>query len=268
MKQESKEPMEAREIVGGFFPNMLENLRARTAVFEQVRRESESANEHCRECGEPLRWDVEETARRRVEGESATVFAPCSECRVREWMAARGVPTAYRHASFQNWRVECAQDGTAAEKTIAFTRNLGGVLIVSGAMGRGKTHLATAAFRAARIHRSIWTDQPSALTTLRTEYGSGNPASLAMRLGNAALLVWDDLGLSTGARDEGALVESVFYRRHANRLPTIITTNLAAREFAEFIGPRLAERMREQAFAWVALSGPSRRIVATPKTGA
>jgi DNA-directed RNA polymerase subunit M/transcription elongation factor TFIIS len=139
LKQEPKEPMAAREIVGGFFPNLLENLRARTALFEQVRREAESTKERCRECGEALRWDVEETARRRVEGEAATVFSPCSECRVREWMAARGVPTVYRHASFQNWRVECTQDGAAAEKAIAFARNLRGVLIVSGAMGRGRS---------------------------------------------------------------------------------------------------------------------------------
>ena len=268
MKQEPKEPMAAREIVGGFFPNLLENLRARRSVFDQVLAESENAEIPCPECGESLRWDVEETARKRVDGESSIVFQPCNECRVRRWMTARGVPNAYAHASFRGWRVETEQDAKAAERAIAFASELRGFLILSGSMGRGKTHLATATFRLALIQSGIWTDQPSALTTLRAEYGTGNPASLALRLGNSALIVWDDLGLSTGAKDEGSLVESVLYRRHANRLPTIITTNLSARELADCIGPRLAERVREQTFAWVSLSGPSRRIVATPKTGA
>ncbi len=254
--------------MGGFFPNLLENLRTRTAIFEAVKREANSSTERCHVCGEALRWNVEETARERVEGNRSTVFIPCGECSQREWLAQRGVPDAYQHAAFANWRVETDQDAKAAEKVIAFARRPSGVLIVGGTMGRGKTHLATAAFRAAHLPKSVWIDQPAALTALRAEYGSGNPASLALRLGNAPLLVWDDFGLSTGAKDEGSLVEAVMYRRHANRLPTVITTNLAPREFAEYLGPRLAERMREQAFAWVTLSGASRRGVATPKTGA
>lgn len=257
--------------MGGFFPQLLANLRARNAVLETVRREAATASDPCPSCGTVMRWNVEATARNRVEGDASTVYHECNECAEREWLRGRGVPEAYWHASFENWRVETDQDAKALEKSKRFALHepTAGVLIISGTVGRGKTHLGTAAFRAvANAKVRIWIDQPSAVTALRAEYGSGNPASLALRLGNAGLLLWDDLGLSTGARDEEALVESVFYRRHANRLPTIITTNLAPHEFAASVGPRLAERLREQIFAWVTLSGASRRSVAAPKTGA
>lgn len=262
------EPKAAKQIVGGFFPRLLESLRVRSAIRDAVAAEAEAIKTTCPGCQTILRVDVEETARLRVDGEGGTIHHPCAECERRDWLRSRGVPEAYAGASFANWRVETSQDGIAADKCRAFARRPSGVLVVAGAMGRGKTHLATAIFREARNGRGIWTDQPAALAALRAEYGSGNPASLAIRLGNAALLVWDDLGMATGAKDEGALVESVFYRRHANRLPSVITTNLAARDFAEAVGARLSERLRENLFAWVTLSGASRRTFATPKTGA
>lgn len=255
-------------MVGGFFPKLLETLKARSAIRDAVEREFFNITKTCPSCRQPVSVDIEETARARVEGGTGTRFFPCEECAKREWMRDRGVPESYAGASFENWRIETEQDLAALEKAKAFASMPAGVLIISGSMGRGKTHLATAIFRQARKARGIWTDQPAALAALRAEYGSGNPASIALMLGNAALLVWDDLGMSTGAKDEGALLESVFYRRHANRLPSVITTNLPAREFAEAIGPRLAERLREHVFAWVSLSGASRRTVAAPKTGA
>lgn len=262
------EPKAAKQIVGGFFPRLLESLRIRSAVRDAVAAEAEAIKTTCPGCQTTLLVDVEGTARLRVEGEWGTVFAACKECTEREWMRERGVPDAYCGASFAGWKTETDQDRSALEKALAFASHPAGVLIVAGSMGRGKTHLATAVFRYARKGRGIWIDQSAALAALRAEYGSGNPASLAIRLGNAPLLVWDDLGMATGAKDEGALVEAVFYRRHANRLPSVITTNLAAKDFAETMGPRLAERLREQIFAWVTLSGVSRRTVATPKTGA
>lgn len=262
------EPKAAEQIVGGFFPRLLKTLRTRSAIRDTVEAEAKSNAKACPGCGCILKVDVEATARWRVEGEGETVFEPCSECAEREWMQRRGVPVAYSGASFASWRTETDQDRVALEKAMAFAANPSGVLIVSGAMGRGKTHLATAVFRHAKRGWGMWIDQSAALAALRAEYGSGNPASLAVRLGNAALLVWDDLGMATGAKDEGALVEAVFYRRHANRLPSVITTNLAARDFAEAVGARLSERLRENLFAWVTLSGASRRTFATPKTGA
>lgn len=262
------EPKAAGQVVGGFFPKLLASLRTRSAILDAVEEEARTIETPCKGCRTTLRVDVEATARLRVEGEGGTVFVPCAECAGREWMRARGVPESYAGATFAGWRIETEQDGMALEKARAFAAGPSGVLIVAGSMGRGKTHLATAIFRQVKRAGGIWIDQPAALAALRAEYGSGNPASLSLRLGNAPLLVWDDMGMATGARDEGALVETVFYRRHANRLPSVITTNLTAKDFAEAIGPRLAERLREHVFAWVTLSGASRRTVATPKTGA
>lgn len=262
------EPKAAEQIVGGFFPQLLEALRARSDLRKAVEERFRNETFVCPDCGCPLTLDIEETTRAFAEGQHATRFEDCEECSTRKWLHARGVPIAYVGACFETWNCETGQDKEAARKAGEFARRPSGVLILSGSMGRGKTHLATAVFREVRNPRAIWTDQPAALAALRAEYGSGNPASLSLRLGNAPLLVWDDFGLATGAKDEGALLESVFYRRHANRLPSVITTNLAAREFAEAIGVRLAERMRETVFAWVTLSGASRRTFATPTTGA
>lgn len=260
------EPRGANEIVGSFFPRLMETLQLRSTIRTAVEQEAKASATTCPECGSLLRVNVEATARARVEGDGRLIFSDCTECDERARLRGRGVPDAYAGCSFDTWRTETQEDGKALETAMRYAAKPKGVLILSGSMGRGKTHLATAIFRTRKT--GIWTDQPSALAALRAEYGSGNAASVALRLGNTALLVWDDFGLGTGARDEGAFVESVFYRRHANRLPSVVTTNLPAKDFAEAMGPRLAERMREQFFGWVTLSGASRRNGATPKTGA
>lgn len=74
-------------------------------------------------------------------------------------------------------------------------------------------------------------------------------------------LVLDDLGteyLKDGGMAEGFLDE-LFYEREGNRLTTIITTNLNAKQLAERYSPRILDRLRGGWGSAFTIGGPSLR---------
>lgn len=212
----------------------------------------------CEVCGSDLEIDWDRTVRSDA---AKTIVLPCSECQVRGDLQKRGVPAEYQRCRLENFRVETEQDEKALRTAHAFIERGGERwLVISGDIGRGKTHLATGVFRGMLRFNSRWIDQPEAITELRVRGERWESGSFTAKLQDAKLLLWDDYGVGIGAKDEGALIESVFHRRTANRLTTIVTTNLSGKAFGASLGPRLAERIREKIFAWVSLSGESRRV--------
>ncbi len=251
-----------KEIVGGIFPGLLGAIRQRAKIRKQIEDENVGGGV-CRECGSALVLDVETSVQRRIEagGKAEVVAYPCRECVAREQLRQLGVPEQYVSLTFRNFRCETDEDRKALKLATEYaTTPEDRWFILSGDIGRGKTHLATAIFRVVRFVNARWIDQPDAITELRQSRERWADGSFTARLQDTKLLLWDDFGIGAGAKDEGALIESVFHRRTANRLPTIITTNMPGKAFGQALGPRLADRVREKIFAWVSLSGESRRV--------
>lgn len=251
-----------KEIVGGMFPGLLGAIRQREKVRKQIEDEGVGVGV-CRDCGAGLVLDMETSVQRRIEGggKAATVAHPCRECVAREHLRQRGVPEQYVGLTFGNFRCETDEDRKALKLATEYAERPGASwFVLSGDIGRGKTHLATAIFRVVRVVNARWIDQPDAITELRQSREKWADGSFTAKLQDTKLLLWDDFGIGVGAKDEGALIESVFHRRAANRLPTIITTNMTGKAFGKALGPRLADRVREKIFAWVSLSGESRRV--------
>jgi DNA replication protein DnaC len=74
----------------------------------------------------------------------------------------------------------------------------------------------------------------------------------------AKLLVLDECGFMTGARDELPAIYEILDYRHGEMLPTVLTTNVTVAQFDEAFGDRIADRLRcHQPF--VVLSGNSWR---------
>lgn len=73
------------------------------------------------------------------------------------------------------------------------------------------------------------------------------------------LLVIDEVGVQRGTDDEQIILFDVIDRRYADLRPTIIITNLNGAAFAEVIGPRIMDRLRERAvfvpFNWASYRG-------------
>jgi DNA replication protein DnaC len=126
-----------------------------------------------------------------------------------------------------------------------YAESLNGWLLLQGGFGAGKTHLAAAIanYAVGMGVPTLFLTVPDLLDTLRFSY-SDEDSSFEERFNdirNAKLLVLDDFGTqnATGWAQE-KLFQIVNYR-YINKLPTLITTNLALDEIEPRIRSRLAD---------------------------
>ena len=159
-----------------------------------------------------------------------------------ETMEKLGVPLRFHAATFATSRPLPAlvRARQFVETDLARRR----ALVLCGEAGAGKTHAAVCALvAAAPLGRRFryWGDVVGILL-------EGGPArrELLDLLQTVPLLVLDDLGVEptrTGGHVESYL-DRLVYRREADCLPTIITTNLTPEAFAARYSERIVDRLR------------------------
>ncbi len=191
-------------------------------------------------------------------------YVPCQICaeakadeRERERLHGMGVPSNLIHASFENWQSDDEVGKTNIATARDFCRVRRGFLVLLGDFGTGKSHIATACLREWRS--GLFKKQSTLLYELRETYRdrkAEDPKDSAMRAG---LLVIDELGLSPGGRDEFPQLHEILDYRHCEKLPVILTGNVTRDELKGVIGERLADRLRESAFAVLTFQGKSSR---------
>ncbi len=122
-----------------------------------------------------------------------------------------------------------------------------GWLLLTGAYGCGKTHLA-AAIANARLEMGepvIFTIVPDLLDHLRATFGPQAETSyddLFEQLRNAPLLILDDLGAHSSTPWAQEKLFQLLNHRYNAQLPTVITTN----QRLEDLDPRLRSRLQDQ----------------------
>ncbi|MEW1721588.1 ATP-binding protein [Streptomyces sp. NPDC093109] len=155
-----------------------------------------------------------------------------------------------------------------ADRALADTASAG-ALLLTGLTGTGKTHQAYGALR--RI--AAGGPDRFEVTTVNSAdmYGSLRPSQVMgaserelRRLSEVQFLLLDDLGTAKTSE----WTEEVTYRlvnyRYNHCLPTIITSNLPARnaegpDLTDFVGARVASRLAEMVTALVPMIGGDRR---------
>jgi DNA replication protein DnaC len=135
----------------------------------------------------------------------------------------------------------------AHEEARAFAESPTGWLVLKGAYGCGKTHLAAAiANRCAERGRpALFITVPDLLDHLRATFAPSSPATYDVRFAEirtAAVLVLDDLGTESSTSWAQEKLFQVFNYRYNARLPTVITTNHDLEE----IPLRLRSRLNDQ----------------------
>jgi DNA replication protein DnaC len=131
----------------------------------------------------------------------------------------------------------------ASQVARQYAENPEGWLVLTGAYGCGKTHLAAAIanHRVERDHPALFVVVPDLLDHLRATFSPQSPISYDKRFEEvraAALLILDDLGTQSAtpwAKEK--LFQIINYRYNA-RLPTVITTA----DEIENVDPRLRAR--------------------------
>lgn len=174
-----------------------------------------------------------------------------------------GVPLNLCSATLESWVAESEADESHLEQIKAFIRAKRGFLVMLGDLGTGKTHLAAAAVR---YFKSAWfIKQSELLRKLRDTYRDKAAIDPVDRAQDADLLVLDEMGLSAGGRDELPMLHDVLDHRYNELKPTILTGNITLNQLQSVVGERMADRLRESAFAVLVFGGTSRRREARDK---
>ena len=124
-----------------------------------------------------------------------------------------------------------------------YARILEGWLLIQGAFGVGKTHLAASVANEAvgRGVPTLFLTVPDLLDDLRATYnGSGQSFQERFdQIRTAPLIVLDDFGTQNATEWAREKLFQILNYRYINHLPAVITTNLSMEE----IDPRLRSRM-------------------------
>lgn len=125
--------------------------------------------------------------------------------------------------------------------------NSGASVLLTGATGCGKTHLAIAAAKAS-ARPAVFVTVPDLLLGIRSSFGRGREGSertLIEYYSRAELLVLDDLGAEKSTEYSIQTLYTIISRRNRMEAQTIVTTNLSVRQIAEVLGDRIASRLAE-----------------------
>jgi DNA replication protein DnaC len=175
-------------------------------------------------------------------------------------MARAGVPANLLDCSFANWQAGTPNEAKALAAARKFAeRPTGGLVIIGKSYGVGKSHLATAVLAQCRgdglfVH---WLDF---LTRIRKGYSTGGVDEALQRASRAKILVVDEIGFSTGGKDEIPLLQELLGPRYNERRPFILTGNFGdVTELKPIVGPRMFDRLEESVRFTIQLEGTSRR---------
>jgi DNA replication protein DnaC len=202
-------------------------------------------------------------------GNPTAGYEPCPACveehaeiKLRERLREQGVPENLLHASIENWKPEVT-DTNHLEQVRAFIAKKRGFLTLIGDVGTGKSHLGVGVMR--HFHNAFFIKQNSLLRMLRETYRNRSAVDPVIECQNAGLLVLDEVGLSSGGRDELPLLNEVLDFRHCERKPTILTSNLSWESLTDALGQRLSDRLKESTFRVLVFHGDSKRSLAREK---
>ena len=126
-----------------------------------------------------------------------------------------------------------------------YSKSLNGWLLLTGGYGCGKTHLAAgiANFAVEMGVPTLFLTVPDLLDTLRFSYDSESTTFEERfdEIRNAQLLVLDDFGTQNATAWAQEKLFQIINYRYINKLPLVVTTNLALDEIEARIRSRLAD---------------------------
>lgn len=169
------------------------------------------------------------------------------------------IPKRFKDKTFDSYAVSC--DGQQKAKArceryaAEFDANLaaGRCLILVGNPGTGKTHLGVSiaqAVMANSTHTAAYRTLGGILQAIRATFDGSSgqtEGSILDALIRPALLVLDEVGASKEAPSDFELSRlfSIINGRYERMLPTIVISNLGAKELPAATGERSADRLRE-----------------------
>lgn len=184
-----------------------------------------------------------------------------------------GITPRFAAATFDSYRAEKEPQHKALAKCRAYAEQFpanfrtGRSLLLTGNVGCGKTHLASAIVRAvvADHGRALIIPAGDIVSIARASMvpGSGyTDRDAVAHLGGLDLLVIDEVGAQKGSEYELGLLHSIIDRRYQAVLPTVVISNLNAEGLKSYIGDRALDRLRQNGGQQVGFTWTSMRAAA------
>lgn len=222
----------------------------------------------CKRCA----WEALHTTPR----DSAERALATAQRKAEDTMAAligAGITPRFAAATFDSYRAEKELQHKALAKCRAYAEQFpanyraGRSLLLTGNVGCGKTHLASAIVRTvvADRCRALIIPAGDIVSIARASMvpGSGyTDRDVAVHLGGLDLLVIDEVGAQKGSEYELGLLHSIIDRRYQAVLPTVVISNLNAEGLKSYIGDRALDRLRQNGGQQVGFTWSSVRAVA------
>lgn len=191
--------------------------------------------------------------------------------RVEAMLDQAAIPLRFADKGFDTYRADTAGQQRAVDKARQYADQFpqrmrdGGGLILTGAKGTGKTHLAIAIGRDV-IERHgcsfLFLTVSRLIGAIKETFGRNAERSerdIYRELSDVDLLALDEVGVQNGTDFERDVIFEVINRRYEKMKPTILLSNLPPTEIESAIGERSMDRMREGgiaiAFTWDSYRG-------------
>jgi DNA replication protein DnaC len=188
-------------------------------------------------------------------------------------LVAAGITPRFAEATFDGYVAETEQQHKALAKCRSYAEQFpahfraGRSLLLTGNVGCGKTHLASA------IVRTVVADRCRALIIPASDIisiarasmvpGSGyTDRDVVLHLGELELLVIDEVGCQKGSDYELGLLHAIIDRRYQAVLPTVLISNLPPEHLKAYIGDRALDRLRQNGGLIAGFTWASKRATA------
>ena len=222
----------------------------------------------CKRCS----WEALHMASSDSEAHKQAVASHKAE-RLNGALVGSGITPRFAECTLENY---CTDGDQAKAKTLSKCRGYvdrfvanyeaGRSMILSGNVGTGKTHLASAMVQAVIRQHDAVAVIATAAEIIRAAKGAMDRGAgyterdVFIELAGFDLLVIDEVGAQKGTEYELGVLHEVIDRRYQLVLPTLLVSNLPAPDLDRYIGARALDRLRQNGgqqvgFTWASARG-------------